>query len=85
MRITKKNVIVDVTNYVYGMLKQGGVCGRVEAYNLADAETVTGLTAKELRAADQDSWCPGYEGCRISEILREKLTPHVIRTGRIIN
>lgn len=53
MKITKNNnVLIETTNKVNGMLEQGGVCGRVESYPLADAMELLGMTRDEIAAAD---------------------------------
>jgi len=49
MKITKNNnIVIETTNRAYGMLEQGGVCGRKVSYPLDKVMAVTGFTRKEI-------------------------------------
>lgn len=85
MRTTTTSLIVETTSRVSGMLEQGGVCGRVVSYPLADACKVTGMTAQALAAADEHDSAPGYV-VSIADLLASKLSSktRVIRRGQVI-
>jgi len=89
MEITKngKLVKVETTNRCYGMLEQGGVCGRIVGYAIDDVVRITGIDKDELEAElwDEDDECPSNEGCTVRQMIESHLNPaRVFARGTII-
>ncbi len=80
MRTTSKNVIFHTTHRVNGLLEQGGVMGRVAAYPLDAACRVTGLTAAQLAAANENDNCPGIMAS-LRDVIENRVQGRVIRRG----
>jgi hypothetical protein len=73
------------TDLVYGMLEQGGVCGRVTLMYWDTAERLTGLDRYEIKSRFDEpaGW---NEGTTIHEYLAmQHAEDKVIRTGHTIH
>ena len=85
MKTTKQSVLIETTNTEGGMLEQGGGCGRVVAYPLADTMTATGLSREELSDADADDRAPAYaDGVTIRQACEREMTGRIVRCGVVI-
>lgn len=81
MQVTQQSVVIETTNRVLGMLEQGGVCGRVDRYPLADCIRATGLTAEQLADAEEDVDCDGYEHVSVREVIERNVKGRCVRKG----
>lgn len=85
MRTTKTSVLIETNHRVHGMLEHGGISGRVVAYPIESVQRVTGLSAEQIRSADEHDRCPGYSCATIREIIeRCCVTGRVVRRGHRI-
>jgi len=88
MRITKNdNVIVERTDMKFDCLLQGGICGRVSSYPLADIIRYTELNNRdEVEAANLDDIIDSDGGNRVGEVIQNQLGDgRIIRKGHIIH
>lgn len=84
MKIIKNSVIIEVTNTRDGCLEQGGVCGRLDRYDLGDVLSATGMTLEELSESSEDDLCVGFESVNIRDVIEYHCRPVGVVKGHLI-
>jgi len=83
MQVTRKSVLIETTHRVRGMLEQGGVSGRVVAYDRARVAGLLGVSIDALKSMRLDDLAPGYM-VSIRELIQERLQGRTVRRGHRI-
>lgn len=78
-------VLIERTDRKLGCLLQGGVCGRVTSYQVADVCRVTGLEPDDMEDAELSDSAPAYDYITVGEAIQHNLGDgHVVRRGQLI-
>ncbi len=72
---TRTGVNIEVTNTVYGMLEQGGICGEIEHYSESQINSLG-----YGRTDNLNDFADGEMATRL-EMIRHHLQPHILRRG----
>lgn len=83
MQVTRKSVLIETTHRVHGMLEQGGVSGRVVAYDRARVAGLLGVSISDLKSMRLDDLAPGYV-VTVGQLIEHHLLGRVIRRGHRI-
>lgn len=83
MKVTSKNVILETTHRAHGMLEQGGISGRVVAYDRAKVAAVLAVPISALETMDENDCAPGRL-VSSREIIETELQGRVLRKGHRI-
>jgi len=81
MRCTKQSVMIDTTNVIHGCLEQGGISGRVDAYNRAEVMDLIGC---DPATVDEDYEVLGYDHVRARDLIERNCVGRCIRKGHVI-
>ena len=80
----KKRVIIETTNTYLGCLEQGGVCGRIDTYDVKEVLSLLAISLEDLANFKEEDYALLYPACTIREIIKHSLKGQCYRKGIII-
>ena len=83
MNVTRNSVLIETTHRVHGMLEQGGICGRVVAYDRTRVAGLLGVSTTALASLQLDDVAPGHM-VTVRELIEHRLQGRVVRRGERI-
>ena len=83
LALTKKRVMIETTNYINGCLEQGGVCGRIDSYDIGEVAKLLDVDIDELEFMEEEEF---YSGSYISAraAIQYRLEGRCVRSGIVI-